>query len=88
MYGHEIVLIGKGFGLSLAFTHHLNGAVTPSLALFHSSDDFHQSLFSVTWGDDRPQISNVFDDRLREVLLVLRAEKLPTGSSVGKDTQE
>lgn len=76
MYGHKIVPIGDGFGVSLAFAHHLNGAVTPCLTVFHSSDGFRQSLFSVGFSNEaRPQVGNVFDDRFGEVLRLLRAQR-------------
>lgn len=72
MYGHKIVPIGEDFGVSLAFAHHLDGAVTPLLTVFHASDGFRQSLFSVGDYDGRPQVINEFDDRLREVLAILK----------------
>lgn len=76
MYGYEIVPIGDGFGVSLAFAHHLDGVVTPSITVFHSSDGFRQSLFTVGFNDDgRPQVGNVFDDRFGEVLSLLRAQR-------------
>ncbi len=63
MYGHEIVLIGNGFGVSTTF----NSTMAPEFALFHESDGFRQSLFSVA-ASERPHVINVFDDRLRAVL--------------------
>lgn len=78
MYGHEIVPISNGFGVSMHFGIGLNGTVTPHFNIFHSSDGFRQSLFSVggggAKGDDRPQIENVFGDRLRGVLALLKRE--------------
>ena len=77
MYGHEIVPIGDGFGVSLAFARHLDGAVTPYPTFFHASDGFRQSLFTVGSRDEsphRPQITNIFDDRLQEVLSMLKGD--------------
>jgi hypothetical protein len=49
--------------------------VIPLFTFFHSSDGFRQSLFSVGGREESPhgpQVCNVFDDRLREVLLLLK----------------
>ena len=75
MYGHEIVPIGDDFGVSLTFAHHLDGTVTPYFTVFHSSDGFRQSLFTVGSHEEsphRPQVCNIFDDRLLEVLSLLK----------------
>ncbi len=81
MYGHEIVPIGDGFGVSVTFGVHSDGAVDPLFSVFHSSDGFRQSLFSVDV-HDRPQVYNVFEDRLREVLAVLKAWSRSRGTGI------
>ena len=74
MYGHAIVPIGDGFGVSVTFGIRSDGAVVPLFSLFHSSDGFRQQLFSVTGREEaphRPQVTNIFDGRLQEVLALL-----------------
>ncbi len=79
MYGHLIHVSdhgGGGFGVSLTWQGEPGGRVLPYMTVFHESDGFQQSLFSVTLqevegplgGGERPVICNVFDDRLHEVL--------------------
>ncbi len=76
MYGHLIHVSDNngagGFGVSLAWatTSPRGGRRRPYLTVFHESDGFQQSLFSVTIDsvDERPTISDVFEGRLREVL--------------------
>ncbi len=71
MYGHLIHLGNSGFGVSLTWftTSPGNERKRPYMTVFHESDGFQQSLFSVVVdASERPAVSDVFDDRLREVL--------------------
>ncbi len=72
MYGHEIILIGRGFGVSVSYFQ-LAERRSPDFTFFHESDGFRQSLFSVAGSSligegEGPQIHNVFRERLAEVL--------------------
>ncbi len=79
MYGHLIHVSDDGreeFGVSMSWhTVPPSTRKLPTMNVFHESDGFQQSLFSITiidkgpdWGGERPVIVNVFEDRLREVL--------------------
>ena len=70
MYGHEIVpLGGVGYGISTSFFNRGNGVLYPCFSVFHHSDGFRQSLFSVM--GDCPEIVNVFHERMEEVAKLL-----------------
>lgn len=84
MYGHLIHVAedGAGFGVSLTWQCIPGGPMLPYMTVFHESDGFQQSLFSVSiervegplGGGERPVICNVFDDRLHEVLDLVNQE--------------
>ncbi len=76
MYGHLIHVSDHGrggFGVSLTWQSIDGGPMLPYMTVFHESDGFQQSLFSVTiervegplGGGKRPTICNVFVDRLK-----------------------
>jgi len=70
MYGHRIHLIGKsGFGVSLS-TFQRPGDIQrlPDFTIFHDSDGFRQSLFSVAVYKEGQAIHDTFEDRVAEVL--------------------
>lgn len=71
MYGHEIVPLGEtGYGVSTCFASKgVPGApLYAEFTVFHVSDGFRQSLFSVGLDKpDRPTLYDVFDDRIREL---------------------
>lgn len=73
MYGNEIYRLGEtGYGVSM--TIHAIGIDSeqpwlPFFTVFHCSDGFRQSLFSVSLErDDRAQLSNLFTDRIRDLI--------------------
>lgn len=88
MYGHAIWPLGEtGYGVSVSFYREGNGPLRPDFTFFHVSDGFRQALFSVAaWGitgENRPQVHNVFDDRMAEVgALVENAEHEHLSTSV------
>lgn len=66
MYGHEIIPLKEtGYGVSTSFFDRGDGSWQPHFTFFHMSDGFRQSLFSIM--GDRPEIVNVFRERLAEV---------------------
>lgn len=70
MYGHRIHLIGKsGFGVSFT-TFQRPGCIQrlPDFTIFHDSDGFRQSLFSVAVYKEGQVIHNTFEERVVEVL--------------------
>lgn len=76
MYGHKIMPVGEGFGVSVSLGTLGGGSerrVVAHLAVFHAGDGFRQALFSVDC-DDRPNTGNVFSDRLQEVLSLLKEQ--------------
>lgn len=74
MYGHKITPIGEGFGVSISLGILTDGSVEPNLWVFHASDGFRQTLFSIM-GNDKYPIANVFPDRLAEVLSLLKEQQ-------------
>ncbi len=74
MYGHKITPVGEGFGVSVSLGILPDGSVEPHLAVFHNSDGFRQSLFAIM-GSGKYPIANVFEDRLAEVLLLLKEQR-------------
>lgn len=70
MYGNPIHVIGEsGYGISLAFGQTSGEElVRPLFALFHQSDGFRQCLFTFSIEEDRPQLSNIFQNRIRELM--------------------
>lgn len=71
MYGNEIVPLGEtGYGVStwIACKGFPGVPYYFCFAVFHVSDGFRQSLFSVELDKpDRPTICNIFGDRIREL---------------------
>lgn len=84
MYGHLIHVNdndGGAFGVSVTYEGATgSGDVWPMFTFFHKSDDYRQSLFSVSFervegplgGGRRPKVVNIFDERVAEVLGALR----------------
>lgn len=72
MYGHRIYPLGEtGYGVSVAFgsTPSESDCIYPLFTVFHVSDGFRQSLFSVSINKpDRPTLTNVFHDRVAELM--------------------
>jgi hypothetical protein len=70
MYGHPIVPLGEnGYGVSTSFGGGLGGARYPTFTVFHVSDGFRQSLFSVSIDKpERPTLHNVFHDRIGSLM--------------------
>ena len=71
MYGHPIYPLGEtGFGVSVTFSSEGpdHEAKYPYFTIFHESDGFRQSLFSVhmTEFENRQLLCNVFQDRIAE----------------------
>lgn len=63
MYGHKITPVGDGYGISVSVGITGDGKVHAYATLFHESDNFRQSLLSVS----EEGLSNVFPDRVKEV---------------------
>ncbi len=83
MYGHLIHLSeddGEGeFGVSVNYAGATgSGDMWPEFTFFHKSDDYRQSLFTVSFehvegplgGGRRPRVTNIFDERVAEVLAI------------------
>lgn len=75
MYGHLIHVsdTGRGgFGISMTLHGPPGGNADPvripEFTFFHESDDFKQALFSVDMTNGRPQVTNIFYDRVSDVL--------------------
>ena len=74
MYGHPIYYIGEsGFGVSITFMGY--ESETPYITLFHESDNFRQCLGSIDFHGGSMEISNVFENRVLQVLKVLKCSR-------------
>lgn len=70
MYGNPITPLAEtGYGVSVSIAYVNSGTRGHAvLTVFHASDGFRQSLFSVAIdGPDRPTLQNIFPDRLAEL---------------------
>ncbi len=73
MYGQEIVPLGEtGYGVSVCFASYPGRPdpyLWPQFTVFHVSDGFRQSLFSVNLDEvDRPSLCNIFQNRVAELM--------------------
>lgn len=73
MYGNEIIRLGEtGYGVSTTFSCYPSREppyLWPKWTLFHISDGFRQSLFSVSLDEiDKPTLVNIFHDRVLELM--------------------
>ena len=69
MYGQPIYPLGEtGFGIAVWFPGPPHDQQTrhPYFTIFHQSDNYKQSLFSVLMQSEGPQIHNPFPDRIVE----------------------
>lgn len=69
MYGNEIYLLGEsGFGVSFHVGITQFKERHPYFNVFHISDGYHQSLFSMTLNEMKlPLYANIFPERCAEV---------------------
>ncbi len=83
MYGNPITPLGEtGYGVSIAFAGNGNGpAVYPFITVFHISDGFRQSLYSVAMSEALTfYVCNVYGERVTEVIAeALEYGRLPGG---------
>lgn len=76
MYGHPIIPIGdSGYGVSVSFFSRPSigdkqddAQEFPDFTIFHDSDGFQQSLFSMAVYKEGQVIHNTFEDRVAEAL--------------------